>query len=74
MLLTGGKTEPFNAPNLDSPQKVVFISPPSVGKTKLPTKYVRGVDPGYLGSDLDVLEAVQGLEPDEWAPLPIAEA
>lgn len=30
--------------------------------------YVQGLDPGDLGSDLDVLEAVQGLEPDEEAP------
>lgn len=37
-------------------------------------QYAQGLDPGDLGSDLDVLEAVQGLEPDEEAPLPIAEA
>lgn len=39
-----------------------------------PNQYAQGLDPGDLGSDLDVLEAVQGLEPVEEAPLPIAEA
>ena len=39
-----------------------------------PDQYSWGLDPGDVGSDLDVLEAVQGLEPVEGAPLPIAEA
>lgn len=39
-----------------------------------PKRYAQGLDPGDLGSDLDVLEAVQGLEPDEEAPLPFAES
>lgn len=39
-----------------------------------PGQNTQGLDPGDLGSDLDVLEAVQALEPVEEAPLPIAEA
>ena len=65
---------PFKAPCLGSPQRMQSLFPFPVWETRAPNQYAQGLGPGDLGSDLDVLEAIQGLEPDEEAPLPIAEA
>lgn len=70
----GGVSVPFKAPCLGSPQRIESLFPFLVWETRAPDQCAQGLDPGDLGSDLDVLEAVQGLEPDEEAPLPIAEA
>lgn len=70
----GGMSVPFKAPCLGSPQRIESLFLFLVWETRAPDQCAQGLDPGDLGSDLDVLEAVQGLEPDEEAPLPIAEA
>lgn len=54
-------------------KNTVFISLPGVGNPSSPSAHT-GSGPGDLGSDRDVLEALQLLEPDEEAPLPMAEA
>lgn len=67
----GGMSVPFKAPCLGSPQRIESLFPFLVWETRAPDQCAQGLDPGDLGSDL---EAFQGLEPDEEAPLPIAEA
>lgn len=59
---------------LSSPQRIQSFFPFLEWEIRTPGQYAQGLDSGDLGSDLDILEAVQGLEPVEGAPLPIAEA
>lgn len=74
LFLIGGMSGPLKAPCLGSPQRIRSFFPLPVWETRAPNQYARALGPGDLGSDLDVLEALQGLESDEEAPLPIAEA
>lgn len=70
----GGMSGPFKAPCLGSSQRIQSLFPFPVWETRAPHQHTQGLGPGDLGSDRDVLEALQLLEPDEEAPLPMAEA